>query len=50
MRKALRIISIFAGIVSIVSAVILGWIYLEDIAGHIKKMYKLTTKTYKRGI
>lgn len=37
MRKALRIVSISAGIVSVVSAVILGYIYLEDIAGYINK-------------
>ena len=45
MRKALRIISISAGIVSVVSAVVLGCIYLEDIAGHIKKVKtRLTSK------
>lgn len=45
MRKALRIISISAGIVSVVSAVVLGCIYLEDIAGHIKKVKtKITNK------
>ncbi len=38
MRKALRIIAVSAGIVSVVSAVVLGCIYLEDIAGHIKKV------------
>lgn len=45
MRKALRIISLSAGIVSVVSAVVLGCIYLEDIAGHIKKIKtKITNK------
>ncbi len=38
MRKALRIISISSGIISILSAVILGFIYLEDMAGCIKKI------------
>ena len=38
MRKALRIISISAGIISVVSAVVLGYIYLEDIVGYIKKV------------
>lgn len=38
MRKALRIISISAGLISVVSAVILGFIYLEDIVGHIQKV------------
>ena len=45
MRKALRIISISAGIVSVVSAVVLGCIYLEDIVEHIKKVKtKITNK------
>ncbi len=38
MKKVLRIISISAAIVSAVSAVILGCIYLEDIAGYLKKV------------
>lgn len=38
MRKALRIIAVSAGIVSVVSAIMLGYIYLEDIAGQIKKV------------
>ena len=38
MRKALRIISITAGLISVVSAVILGFIYLEDVVGHIKNI------------
>ncbi len=35
MRKALRIIIISTGIVSIVSTVILGCIYMEDIVRHV---------------
>ena len=38
MRKALRIISMSAGIISVVSAVILGCIYLEDLRGQIQKV------------
>lgn len=38
MRKALRIISMSAGIISVVSAVILGCIYLEDLMGQIQKV------------
>lgn len=38
MRKALRIVTISAGIVSVVSAVILGFIYLEDIVGYLNKV------------
>ena len=45
MRKALRIVAVSAGIVSVVSAVILGCIYLEDITGHLK-VYK--TKLFKK--
>lgn len=37
-RKALRIISISAGIVIVVSAVVIGYIYLEDVVGHTKKV------------
>lgn len=49
MRKALRIVAISAGIVSVVSAVVLGCIYLEDIAGHVKKLKtKLTNKINDR--
>ena len=45
MRKALRIISISSGIISVVSAVILGCIYLEDVLGHIEKVKaKVTNK------
>ncbi len=35
MRKALRIIAVFAGTVSVVSVVILGFIYFEDISGRL---------------
>ena len=38
MRKALRIISATAGLISVVSAVILGFIYLEDMFGHINRV------------
>ena len=38
MRKVLRIISLSAGIVSVVSAVILGYVYLEDAAVYTKKL------------
>lgn len=38
MRKILRIISISAGIISVVSALVLVCIYLEDIGGYIKKV------------
>lgn len=38
MRKALRIISLTAGIISVVSAVVLGCIYLEDMWGHLKRI------------
>lgn len=37
MRKTLRIISITAGIISAVSAIILFFIYLEDVIGYVKK-------------
>lgn len=37
MRKALRIISVTAGIISVVSAIVLGYVYLEDIMGYIKE-------------
>lgn len=36
MKKALRIITVGAGLVSAVSAVILGCIYLEGAAGQLK--------------
>lgn len=36
MRKALRMISLGAGIISVVSAVILGCMYLEAAAEHVK--------------
>lgn len=38
MKKALRIIAMTTGIVSAVSAVILGCIYLEDMVGYVKKI------------
>jgi len=37
MRKALRIIAVASGIISVVSTVVLGFIYLEDILKYIKK-------------
>lgn len=45
MRKALRIVTISAGIVSVVSAVVLGFIYLEDVVEYINKVKtKVTSK------
>lgn len=45
MRKALRIVTISAGIVSVVSAVVLGFIYLEDVVEYINKVRtKVTSK------
>lgn len=45
MRKALRIIAVSAGIVSLVSTVVLGFIYLEDVVKHVKKIKsKLSNK------
>ena len=38
MKKVLRVISVSAGIVSMVSAIILTYIYLEDIAGRLEKL------------
>ncbi len=38
MRKALRIIAIASGIVSAVSAAILGFMYLEDMLGYLKSL------------
>ncbi len=35
MRKALRIIALSSGIISIVSMVVLCFIYLEDLTGHL---------------
>lgn len=35
MRKALRIISVVSGIVSVVSAVVLAYVYMEDVVGFI---------------
>ncbi len=45
MRKILRIISVSTGIVSVVSAVILGFIYLEDI---LKCFQKMKTRSEKK--
>lgn len=36
MKKALRIVALFAGIVNVVSVVVLGFIYLEDITKYLK--------------
>ena len=36
MRKALRIISVASGIISVVSAIVLAYVYMEDIVGYIK--------------
>lgn len=36
MRRALRIIGISSAITSILSMVILGYIYIEDILGYVK--------------
>lgn len=36
MKKALRTLAIASGIVSIVSAVVLGILYLGDILGYVK--------------
>ncbi len=45
MRKALRIIAVYAGIISVISTIILGSIYLEDILVYIKSTKdKLTNK------
>ena len=43
MRKTLRIIFVSAGIVSVISAVILGCIYLEDIVCNLKKVKERIT-------
>lgn len=36
MRKTLKIIALSTGIVSTAAAAVLGYIYLEDIAGYVK--------------
>lgn len=36
MRKILRIIGISTGIISVVSVIVLGYIYMEDIIKHLK--------------
>ncbi len=38
MRKALRILTASAGIISVASAVVLGYIYLEDVVERINTM------------
>lgn len=38
MRKTLRTITVFSGIISVVSAVVLGYVYLEDIITYIEKV------------
>ena len=38
MRKALRIIAVTSGIISVVSAIVLAFVYFEDIANQIKKI------------
>lgn len=43
MRKTLRIIAVSAGIISAVSAVVLGYIYLEDIVAYIEKVKTKST-------
>ncbi len=45
MRKALRIVAVSTGVVSLVSSTVLGCIYVKDIAGHLKKIRtKITNK------
>lgn len=49
MKKTLRTIAILSGIVCAVSAVILGWLYLEDLASNIVKVKnKITDKINER--
>ena len=38
MKKALKIIAVSAGILSVISAIVLGCIYLEDIAIYFKRI------------
>lgn len=40
MKKALRSIAVFAGIISAVATVVLGYIYLEDIVRYVKNARK----------
>lgn len=47
MRKALRIVAVSAGIVSVVSAVILGCIYLEDVVEYTQKVKMRITNKIK---
>ena len=37
MRKALRIVSVASGIVSVVSAIVLAYVYMEDIVAYVKE-------------
>ena len=51
MRKALRIIAIASAIISILSTVILGCIYLEDMLGLIKNVKnKISNRIAERNI
>ncbi len=51
MRKALRIIAVSSGIISVVSMAILGFVYLEDILGHLNIFKdKLFKKIYDKKI
>ncbi|MCM1220417.1 MAG: hypothetical protein NC548_38625 [Lachnospiraceae bacterium] len=36
MRKTLRVISVTAGIISLVAVIVLGYLYIEDIAEYLK--------------
>lgn len=38
MRKALKIFGISAGLLSVISAMVLGIIYFDDAVEHIKKL------------
>ncbi len=45
MRKALRVLVVMSGIVCAVSAVILGFMYFEDIVSYLKvAKHKLSSK------
>ena len=51
MRKALRIIAIASAIVSVLSTVILGCIYLEDMLGLIKNIKnKISNRIAERNL
>ena len=50
MRKALRIIAVTSGIISVVSAFILGCVYLEDIVENVKSLKsKVVTRVNRLG-